>query len=44
VGFADVAIGAIAKYHKLTILTHNVKHYAPLELPVHDPLAGLPPD
>jgi predicted nucleic acid-binding protein len=29
-GFADLAIGAIARQHNLTILTRNIKHYFPL--------------
>lgn len=41
-GFADLANGAIASRHNLTILTRNVKHYAPLGLTAHDPVAELP--
>ena len=43
-GFADLAIGAIARCHALTILTRNLKHYAPLGVPAHDPIAELPPE
>lgn len=42
-GFTDVAIGAIAQCHELTVLTRNVKHYTPLGIVVHDPVAQLPP-
>ena len=42
--FADLAIAAIAKHHDLTILTCNLKHYAPLGVPAHDPVAQLPPE
>ncbi len=41
-GFADLAIGAIARQHNLTILTRNIKHYIPLGLAAHDPVAELP--
>ena len=44
VGFADLAIGAIARRHDLTILTRNLKHYAPLEVAAHDPISELPPN
>jgi hypothetical protein len=44
VGFADLAIGAIARCHDLTILTRNLRHYAPLEVAAHDPMAELPAD
>ncbi len=43
-GFADLAIGAIARCHNLTILTHNLKHYAPLGVAAHDPVRELPPE
>jgi toxin FitB len=42
VGFADVAIGAIAALHNLTILTRNLKHYVPLGVAAHDPVVQLP--
>ncbi len=41
-GFADLAIGAIARCHELTILTRNLKHYPPLGVAAHDPVAELP--
>ena len=41
-GFADLAIGAISRQHNLTILTRNIKHYIPLGLAAHDPIAELP--
>lgn len=43
-GFADLAIGAIARHHGLTILTRNLKRYAPLGVVAHDPVAELPPE
>lgn len=43
-GFADLAIGAIARCHDLTILTCNLKHYAPLGVAAHDPVTELPPE
>ncbi len=43
VGFADLAIGAIARRHDLTILTRNLKHYTPLGLVARDPVTELPP-
>ena len=43
-GFADLAIGAIARCHALTILTRNLKHYAPLGVAALDPVVELPPD
>jgi predicted nucleic acid-binding protein len=42
-GFADIAIAATAKYHGLTILTRNRRHFEPLGVPVIDPFAALPP-
>ncbi|MGB6606133.1 MAG: type II toxin-antitoxin system VapC family toxin [Steroidobacteraceae bacterium] len=44
VGFADLAIGAIAMCHDLTILSRNLKHYAPLGVSARDPVAELPPE
>jgi toxin FitB len=41
-GFADVAIGAIARHHELTVLTRNVDDYAVLGVTAHDPLTELP--
>ena len=42
--FADLAIGAIARCHSLTVLTRNLSHYAPLGVAAHDPVAELPSD
>ncbi|MGH7106270.1 MAG: type II toxin-antitoxin system VapC family toxin [Acetobacteraceae bacterium] len=42
-GFADIIIAATAQRHGLTILTRNLRHFAPLEVPVRDPFAALPP-
>ncbi len=42
-GFGDILIGATALRHDLIILSRNVRHFAPLGLPVHDPFATLPP-
>jgi toxin FitB len=42
-GFADVAIGAIARHHELIVLTSNVEDFAALGVAAHDPLAELPP-
>jgi toxin FitB len=42
-GFADVAIGAIAQHHELTVLTGNVDDFTVLGVAVHDPVAELPP-
>ena len=41
-GFADLAIAATAEHHDLTILTRNLKHFAPLGVDAHDPVAELP--
>lgn len=43
-GFADLMIGAIARCHSLTILTRNLRHYAPLGVAALDPVAELPPE
>lgn len=42
-GFADIAIAATARRHDLTILSRNERHFAPMDIPVVDPLRGLPP-
>lgn len=36
-GFADVAIAATAKAHGLVVVTHNVRHFAALDVDVLDP-------
>ncbi|MHB1302613.1 MAG: PIN domain-containing protein [Acidiphilium sp.] len=41
-GFADIVIAATARHHGLIILTRNLRHFAPLGVPVHDPFATLP--
>jgi predicted nucleic acid-binding protein len=41
-GFADIAIAATAAHRRLTVLTRNVKHFAPLGVPLHDPFGALP--
>lgn len=42
-GFADIVIAATALQHRLTILSRNLKHFAPLGVPALDPFAALPP-
>lgn len=41
-GFPDLAIAATAVAHNLTILTANVRDFAPLGVPVHNPFKTLP--
>lgn len=41
-GFADVAIGAIAKHHELTVLTRNLDDYVALGVAAHDPMMEIP--
>jgi len=41
-GFADVAIAATAKAHRLTVLTANVRHFEPLGADVFDPFQIRP--
>ena len=41
-GFADVAIAATAGSHGLTVLTRNLRHFAPLGIPANDPFERLP--
>lgn len=41
-GFADIVIAATAKHHGLLILTRNLKHFEPLNIPTHDPFSALP--
>ena len=40
--FADVTIAATAQVHGLTILTDNVRHFAPLGVPLMNPFEKLP--
>lgn len=42
VAFADLAIAGIALANGMTILTRNLRHFAPLGVPAHDPYAALP--
>lgn len=41
-GFADIAIAATAASRHLTILTRNLRHFAPLGVPTTDPFDTLP--
>ena len=41
-GFADLAIAGIALTNDLTVLTRDLRHFAPLGVPAHDPYASLP--
>ena len=41
-GFADLAIAATAGVHGLTVLTRNIRHFAPLGIPAIDPFEFLP--
>jgi predicted nucleic acid-binding protein len=41
-GFADVAIAATARHHRLTILSRYKRHFAPMDAPVVDPYEELP--
>ena len=40
-GFADVAIAATAGIRRLTILTHNLRHFTPIGVAAIDPLEML---
>ncbi len=42
-GLADLIVGATAQQHKLTVLTRNLRHFAPLDVAAHDPFVALPP-
>ena len=42
-GFADIIITATAQRHGLTILSRNLRHFTPLDVPVIDPFRELPP-
>lgn len=42
-GLGDIIIAATAKRHGLTILSRNVRHFAPLGVTVLDPFIALPP-
>jgi predicted nucleic acid-binding protein len=41
-GFEDIAIAATAQAHGLTVLTRNLRHFAPLGVSALDPFQGLP--
>lgn len=43
-GFPDLAIATTAAVHVLTVLTANLRHFTPLGVAVHNPLAALPTD
>lgn len=40
----DLIIAATAQVHGLTVLTRNLRHFAPTGVRAIDPLAALPPD
>ena len=42
-GFADLAIAATAVSRDLTVMTRNVRHFAPLDVRSIDPFESLPP-
>ena len=42
-GFADLAIGATAVSRGLTVMTRNVRHFAPLDIGAINPFETLPP-
>lgn len=44
VELADLVIAATAATHGLTVLTRNIRHFAPTGVAALDPLAALPPD
>jgi predicted nucleic acid-binding protein len=41
-GFADIAIAATARRHRLTVLSRNARDFVPMDLAVIDPYRGLP--
>lgn len=41
-GFADIAIAATAMNSNLIVLTRNLRHFVPLNIPAHDPFDSLP--
>lgn len=41
-GLADLAIAATALVRGHVVLTRNLRHFAPLEVPAHDPFETLP--
>lgn len=44
VEWKDLLIAATAHARGLTVLTNNLRHFAPTGVPALDPLARLPPD
>ena len=40
-GFADIAIAATARRHRLTVLTRNSRDFASMDIAVVDPYHGL---
>jgi toxin FitB len=43
-GFPDLAIAATAVARDLMVLTGNLRHFAPLGVPAHNPFESLPAD
>ena len=43
-GLADLAIAATALVKGCAVLTRNLRHFAPLGVPAHDPFETLPAD
>jgi toxin FitB len=41
-GLADILIAATGIAHQLTVLTRNLRHFEPLDVPCLDPFKGLP--
>ena len=41
-GFADIAIAATARRYRLTILSRNERHFAPMDVAVVNPFQELP--
>lgn len=41
-GMADLIVAATAKHRGLTILSRNLRHFAPLDVPAIDPIVTLP--
>jgi len=41
-GFPDLAIAATAVAHDLIVLTRNLRHFVPLDVPALDPFEALP--
>jgi len=41
-GLADIIVAATAQHHGLTILSRNLRHFAPLGVAVVDPFVKLP--